>query len=258
MSNPNLYIVGADLGDLDGEKRLDTLLNTLAPSVVILDKNRKYQKALPKSPEEEQIIHAIIDDSSLSLNPEQKATLIEYWFKAGNVAGYELRVSTAYVARTPDSKLEYLDLPVFAGVKKGYVGSVKDKIKQLEKPDLARRVIENLDGGIDAYVQFARGLIQQLYIAFEGKEIARVYAPNSFTKLKGRISPEHRQELKKMDYFTKNPKIIRRIKDLCAGERKVVVVVGLEHFHGLRINIEDLNPTITTLREWASDSVRLS
>ena len=79
MSNKNLYLVGTIHPDLNGRERLDIVLDKLSPSIIALEfhKDREDMGALRKSPEEERReINAIIDESGLTLSPEQRATFI--------------------------------------------------------------------------------------------------------------------------------------------------------------------------------------
>ncbi len=255
-------MVGTLHFDLDGKKRLDTLLYRLSPSIVALEfhKDREDMQSLRKSPEEEQReINEMIDEFGLDLNPRQRATLIKSGHIINDVMGYEFKSSRDYTERNPASRLAYIDISVFANGKeeftKGYVEVMKSAFKQIvEVPELAQLLLERLNGGIDAYLEHLRGYIQQIYQNAEA--MAELYEmmtdPEAFKMMKEVMPPQAVQALEQIYNPRRDEAMAGRIKELYNGDSKLVAIVGLAHLAGLKTELEDLKPRVMTLAEFDS------
>ena len=262
MSNQNLYLVGTVHIDLDGKERLDTLLDRLSPSVVALEfhKDREDMQSLRKSPEEEQRqINEMIDDSGLDLNPRQRATLIESGHRINDVMGYEFKSSRDYAQRNPASRLEYIDISLFANGKeefaKGYVEAMKGAFKQIVKvPELAKPLLERLDCGIETYLGHLRGDVQQIYQNAEAMAelFEMIRDPEAFEMMKGVMPPQAVQALEQVYNPQRDEAMAGRVRGLYSGNGKLVAVVGLGHIAGLKTKLEDLEPRVMTLAEYDS------
>ena len=259
MNNRNLYLVGTVHYDLDGRERLDTLLDRLSPSVVALEfnKDREDLGALRKSPEEEQReINAMIDESGLNLNQKQRATLIESGHRIKDVMGYEFKSSVDYTRRNLASRLEYIDISIFANGKeefiKDYVEAMKGAFKQIAgEPELVKPLLERLDGGIDVYLKHVRGDVQQIYQNVEAMAelFEMIRDPETFEMMKGVMPPQAVQALEQIYNPRRDGAMAGRVRELYDGNSGLVAVVGLGHLTGLKTKLKDLRPKAITLAE---------
>ena len=263
MNNQNLYIVGTIHVDLDGRERLDTLLDGLSPGIIALEmsKDRDNLDRYRKSPEEEEKeINSMIDKSGLNLNPKQRATLIESEHRINSIIGYELKSPKNYINRNKDSRLEYIDISVFTNGReefgKGCVEVVEDMLKQLAgEPELAKLLLERLDKGIDAYVEYLREDVQQAYQNAEAiaESFERIIDDSKiFEEMTEDLPPRAVQTLKQIYNPARDEAMSKRVRELYNGKDKLVTIVGLGHLYKLKQKVEDLEPVVMTLAEYNS------
>mgnify|MGYP001567126181 CR=1 FL=1 len=258
----NLYLIGTVHTDLDGKERLDALLGRLAPAIVALEfhKDRENLESLRKSPEEEQKeFDEMIEESGLSLNPRQRAALLESGYRISDASGYEYKSSRDYTQRNPGSRLEYIDISVFANGKeefaKGYSDAGKANFKHIaQTPELAKPLLETLDRGIDAYLENFRRGIQQIYRNAE--EIALLFEilqdPKEFERMKQEMPPHVVQALEQIYNPRRDEAMGARVRELYDGKSRLVAIVGLGHLEALNLKVRDLEPRVMTLAEYDS------
>lgn len=261
MSNQNLYLVGTAHNDLDGGERLGALLDRLSPSVVALEfhKDREGGVQFVTTPEDIRQITEMVGESGLNLTPGQMTTLLEAGKRTVGTFGYEFRASRDYTQRNPASRLEYIDISVFANGKdefaKGYFELMKSMFKQVAgDPELAKPFIEKLNGGIELYLEDIRRSVQQLYQNAEG--LAEVFEmcgdPETFEMVKGELPPQALQALEQIFNPERDRVMGERIRRLYGKKQRVVAIVGLSHLAGLQAKLEDLDPRSMTLAEYDS------
>jgi len=262
VDNQNLYLVGTLHNDLNGKERLDTLLDRLAPFVIALEfhKDREELGSSQKSQEEEQReLTTLLDESGLNLNPGQRATLIESGQRVSSAMGYEFKSSRAYTTRNANSRLEYIDISLFANGReefsKGLIESMSGVFKQIAAdPKLAKQVLERLNGGVDAHLQYLRGDTQQIYQNAEA--IAELFEmirdPENFEMMKKTMSPQAIQALEQVYNPARDEAMKNRVRELYDGKNRLVAIVGLAHLQGLKTKLKDLKPRVMTLAEYDS------
>ncbi|MEK6825932.1 MAG: TraB/GumN family protein [Nanoarchaeota archaeon] len=266
MENKNLCLVGTVHNDLDGKERLDTLLDRLSPSIVALEyhEDRECSKALQKSSQEEhEEFSALIQKSGLSLNQGQMETLTVCWRKAMDVMGYELRSSRDYVSRNGNRRLEYIDLSLYKdGQEKftqGYAEALKLAFNQITRePELVSSILERLDRGIDIYLNYLRGEVQQRYqnvelIDIQMEELSiMMEQPHNLEMMQEAVSSQAIRALQQFCNPAREEAMSNRIRELYTRKNKLVAVVGLGHLHRLKRKVEDLEPRVMTLAEYNS------
>jgi len=261
MSN-NLYLVGTIHFDLDGETKLDTLLDRIQPSVVALEfhRDREDMQLLRKSPKEEETeINKIINEFGLDLNPKQRATLIKSGRKINDVIGYEFRSSINYIRRNPTSRLEYIDISVFEKGKeefvKGYTEAMKFVFKQIiEEPEITKPLFKMLNEGIDVFLEHLRRNTRWMYQNPEeiGELFEMMRNPKTFKKIKGVMHPLAVQALEQVYNPQRDEVMATKIRELYDGDSKLVVIVGLGHLVRLETKLRDLKLKVMTLAEYDS------
>ncbi len=256
MNDQNLYLVGVVHCDLDGEERLKKILNELRPSIIALEFHKERETFLSKqSPEEiEREINAIIDKYKLNLTPRQKETFIESERILNNVMGYEIRVSRDYKKRNPDSRLEYIDIPLNQEFIKGCTEALEIEFKQLvvENPKQLETWLKLLDGGIEKYKkEYLIKSIQQLYQDY--KEMGELFETEdlTFEEIED-MTPQAIQALKQIYNPRRNEAMAARIRELYDGNSRLVAIVGLYHLVGLEKRLKDLKPKVITLLDYDS------
>ncbi len=260
MGDSDLYLIGTVHLDLDGERRLNDLLNKLSPSIIALEFNKdREDMQLLNLDEEQKEINDVLHKAGLDLSPEQVKTLIEYDHRINDVTDYEWRSSRDYVRRNPDSRLEYIDISIFANGKeeftKGYIELRIDGFKLIsEVPELTNQFLEVLNNGWDSYKEYLMSGVQLIYsnakkMALLFEEI-RNYVLSE--KMDG-LSDQEVQVLKQIYNPQRDEAMasnIRRLYGECDG--RLVAIVGLGHLEGLRVRLGDLRPRVMTLAEYDS------
>ncbi|MBR9705778.1 hypothetical protein GOV14_01965 [Candidatus Pacearchaeota archaeon] len=271
MDDPNLYLVGTVHTDLDGEDRLDTLLNKISPSIIALEfhKEREFTRSTGKSPEQEEEekkeFDLIFNGFGLEFNPRQRETFIEAGNLTSGVMGYEFISSKNYVENNPGTRLEYVDLSIYQNGKKefqqGYVEALKASFKEMAKrPELIDPFLESLDKGIEVH---KNNMKEQTFVEYEEVDImAELYDmmqdPKAVEEMKQSMPPEAVQSVMQMCNPERDEVMGQRIRRLYDGfngdgkNEKLIAIVGVGHLEGLRRKFRDLNPRILTLDEYES------
>src|SRR3989344_4730307 len=160
--------------------------------------------------------------------------------------GYEFKSSRDYTRRNPASKLEYIDISIFADGKEEFVKSYVETIKWIYKQsseysELVKPLLKKLNGGIDDYLKDFSRDDQQIYQKAEEIEelIKIIRGPEIFEIMEEVIPPQVVQVLKQVY----NPQ-----RDEAMGTK----IIGLGHVAGLKTKLEDLKPKVMTLAEYGS------
>jgi len=262
MINQNLYLIGTVHIDIDGGKRLDTLLNKISPTIIALEfhKDRDYE-ILRNPVQEEKELDNLIDNSGLNLNSAQKIILKESGKIMSNLMGFEIRSSKNYVANNLASKLEYIDRSIFPEGRdkfmKGYNEALLDSFRQIvEQPELKESLIHLLDGGIDCYLDSIRMGAQIMY---NGKEelnelMEFIVIPENLKSLKDTMPADAFKAIEQIYNPERNNAMIKRVRELYAGDsvNSIAVVTGLAHTVALENGLKDLKPKVISLSEYNS------
>jgi len=263
VTNKNLYLIGTVHTDIEGPRRLEGLLRYIAPDTVALEfhKDEEDLMSLRKSPEEEEReTDQILNESRLTLTPEQRMTLLESGRIMSSVVGYELRECRKYVQGSPKTRLEFIDLSIFENGKQeftdGYTAAMKGMFGQIvQDPELKEHLLEMLGKGKDKFIQASQGNFDMMYK--NGKmmeELAELLRdPETFEMYKEQLPPNAVQALRQIYNPRRDEAMAERLNQLyAAGSNKLVAVVGLLHIPGLKSRLLDLKPTVMTLVDYDS------
>src|SRR3989344_4978837 len=260
MEKNGLYIVGTVHFDLDGPNRLYTLLERLSPSVIALEFNKDRENSTlsddVRQKQKRSMEEAV---SGLGLNSTQKVTLLESGRIISEAMTFELNSSRRYVEKNKKTRLEYIDLSVFANGEKefidGYLESFKLEMKKIASDsDSSKMVGEKLDAGLDSYLNGIRENVQQIYemAGVLGEIFDEVREPETLELIKSSMPNESFKAIEQMFNPERDNFMGDRIRDLYNGKNRLVAVVGLGHLSRIKRRIDDLKPRIMTLAEYDS------
>jgi len=262
MTNENLYLIGTIHTDLGGPERLEGLLNQISPEIVALefseDRMERMEGIKNMSLEEgEKEIDDLIMEIGLSVTSKQKKAMLDVRKITHSVYSYEFYTSKSYTDKNPNSKLEYIDLPLLDKVQKFYSGYIKEQKRELKSiaqdPKLKKAYLETLNnGGIDLLYK-SQEAVEALYRNNEiNEEVEKVLRDPKALKIETKqLSPKEVEALKEILHPERDDAMANRIRELYdSGNKRVVGVVGLLHLSGLKSRISDLDPTIMTLADY--------
>ena len=260
MVNKNLYLIGTVHVDLEGQRRLEGLLNRISPDIIALEFNedRENLTELKWSPEEEEReMEKMVAKLDLALTPNQRKTILECGRIMNSVMGYELRTCKEYIQKNPKTRLEYIDTSVFKNGKQkfmeGYTSAVMGFCEQIAQiPELKKLFLEMLEDK-DKYLRKSQEGYNSMYQNSEMmEELAELLRdPETFEDYKEQLPADAVQALEEILNPKRDEFMANRINQLYnSGTHKLVAVAGLLHIPGLKSRTLDLDPTSITLADY--------
>lgn len=255
MTNQNITIIGTVHIDLDGQERLEKLLEQLKPDVVAVEISEKRVdklRAFRKNYEEEaQEQIDFIRNLNLGFTEQHLAVLKEVSEQDAKIGGFEYFAPEAYASKHPDTKIILIDT-VFQDIEKEILLKVlEENLKRvMSVPSSRKKFLNQLELGANYLIDKRRKdvknwyqasglasltydmLLKQNHHSFsaQGKLNKRIYNPE-----RDPVMEEHVRKA-----YSQNP------------ESSIATVVGEAHLYPFSRRLKDLNPEIMTLAEWDS------
>ncbi len=264
MVNKTLYLLGIVHADIEGPRRLEGLLRDISPDTIALEfhKDIEDSRSLRKSSEEEEReIDQILNETGLTLTPEQRSTLLESVRITNSVSGYELRTCRKYVQGNPKTRLEFIGSSIFENGKQefidAYTAATNEMLRRLaQTPELKEPLLEKLGRGKDKFIQESQREFDMMYKNAEMmEELAELLRdPETFEMYKERSPANAVQALKQIYDPRRDESMADRVNQLYNScSHKLVVVVGLLHVPGLKSRLLGLEPKSMTLADYDSN-----
>lgn len=267
MTNKDLYLIGSVHVDLKGPKRLEGILKWLSPDIIALEFHKESEPLIEQrksmNSEEEKIkIDNFLKEVGISPTQEERRTMLEVERDIRSVIGYEFTVCRDYTHANPNSRLEYIDIPLSENViqefGKWYNTAIESMPPEIvQKPELRKSFLETLSRGKKDYLRQFMKEVDNIYQdkfhkVCKAAELMRdpkileeefirnnKIPPNAVCAIKHMFDP-------KRDEFMAN-----RIKELYNnGLHRLVAVTGLMHLPGIKSRILKLKPRVMTLADF--------
>lgn len=245
-----IYIIGTYHGDPDGQRRLEGLLNMISPELIALefhkDRDEEYfmRSKIYHKHEGEEELNRRLEQAGLKLTPKQKASIIEKERVIRSIVGYEVRVCRNHTQRNPNTRLEYIDIPLLDANNRNLdLGESNDEIREGYLALLNMKDYEFLraqkDNALEAY-----SVCEDLSHRFEND-------PNILDNLKELFPESTARVFKQIFDPTRDDFLADNIKRLYNNTfNRLVVIVGLLHLPRLKSRILELNPITISLSDY--------
>lgn len=249
-----LYLVGTVHYDVDGEYRLDRLLNALAPNVVGLETSEGREDINEKiSRETDRQTWDAIRRHKLFLTSAQRRIFRIYTEKSHAMYGYEIRSSEKYTAANPKSRLVYIDLPLIVSEDdirnyvSGKVLQTKEALKEMFNFMKSRdKLINHVDSD-------SRRFVAKIYANVEGAaaNMRALRNRKALDKSLEGTTAEHRDVMGEFFSLEREIHMAGQIRQIAESEDgNVVVVTGLDHLPFFGERLGDMNPVQVPLSEY--------
>ncbi len=255
MTNQNITIIGTVHVDLDGQERLENLLEQLKPDVVAVeisekrvDKLRAFRKNYKKEAQEQ---IDFIRNLNLGFTEQHLAVLKEVSEQDAKIGGFEYFAPEAYASKHLDTKIILIDTVIQDIEKEMLLKVLEETLKEvMSVPSSRKKFLNQLELGTDHVLEQRRkktkkwyqasGLASLIYdmmlkqhhysFSAQGKFKKIIYNPERDPVMEGHVRQAYSQ----------NP------------ESNIAIVVGGVHLYPFSRRLKDLNPEIMTLAEWNS------
>ncbi|MBI5065623.1 hypothetical protein HZA97_05285 [Candidatus Woesearchaeota archaeon] len=260
MTNQNLTIIGTVHLDLDGQERLENLLERVRPSIVAVEISEKrvnrFRKSKRNYKKEAQEQMDFIRSLNLGFTEQHLAVLKELTEQDLKIQGFEYFAPEVYASKNPDVKIVCIDTLIQDVEKEELFKIIEQNFeKVMSVPKLRKKLLNQLELGTNYGIEKRRKDTTKWYqasgIASLSYDVLLKQNHHSFTA---------QERLNKLIY---NPErdndMEERIRQLHSQnpEGNIAAVVGEAHLYPLGRRLKDLDPTIMTLAEWDSTKTQV-
>ncbi len=256
MAN-KICIVGTVHMDINGEKRLDYILDKYSPDIVAIELSEDRTRGFPATQKEkESRLEEDIKKANIGQGP-LNPTLIGIAKELYKASGFEYYSPKKYVDAHPGTRLEYVDLSVFGE---------GDETGQKAMGELLNNAVKNIPpqvrAGVDQMMSrmgkdaFIATLQQRVDMAYKmqpllGLMTPLMRSPRVLDQLNRTYPKESVDVIKKIVSPDRDEYMAKKIREL-SPQGKVLVVCGLLHMKGIKKRLSDLHPRALSLLNYKS------
>ncbi|MBN2052035.1 hypothetical protein JW756_00865 [Candidatus Woesearchaeota archaeon] len=270
MKQKRLYLIGTNHKDINGPKRLESILNKLSPNIVAVEISPERIDASKET--EQSILSEGIDLIGVTrekiyeafpfLDEEQKEKMLILSLKA-MVEGYEACVSEEYAQSNPQARMVCIDIAFKMGDRQKFIEgfyephltSTQNLVDKTQTDEEAQNELKKfLSQDIETLLEIASKGIDEQYSKAqeEGEEYKRLKDSQALELEIQHLSEARKEVRRKIHDKARDETMAEKITQLYSEKdcECLVAVVGLAHLYPLKEKIEELSPILMTLADY--------
>ena len=251
MADSGLYLVGTIHNDIDGERRLEDLLERLSPDVIALEyhKDRVHntsqefeeaRKKLTQSLSESQI-HVPESFYQILFHPSIKDAM-----------GFELRTSLKYTQKHSSTKLEFIDMPIgnLDQLTEGMISHIEQVVSS---PEILQKVVLEFEKAANDPLTYIRQIISNDYDnSTISIQIRELFNSLDYLEVLSPVMNPEQIEAFRLAYDEKRDILMaEQIRNHCNESITLVGIVGVIHLPGIASELHDIGRNVFTLKQYA-------